>query len=481
MQDPGPGEWLLRAAGDDRDRPALITEGGALGYAELYRRLGHLTARVEAATRGSSGPFAVLTRRTERIARALYWALYSGRPLLPLDPDRRGISELMADCTIDQVFVDPELEPELPGGGERLPADWLDRADGDAIAPPRSSREQAVCLYTATSGTRSARPRAAMLTGANLAAAVEASRSRIPLGPGDRWLACLPLFHIGGLSILLRCLRAGACVVLHEGFDVARVWAALTDNEITQISLVPAMLSRLLDQSDDSPPPERLRVALVGGGPLSNSLARRAHRAGWPLCATYGLTEAASQVATHCGLSDFWQADDMGPALPGTRLEIVDEQGLPAPGVGRIRICGPTVMTGYANPAGAKGMGLHDGGFVSADLGFLDRQGHLRLLGRADDLLVSGGETIHPAEVEQRLMACPGVEDVGVSARADPIWGDLLVALVVGNISPDRIHAWARQHLGPRLRPRELVLVEALPRNALGKLDRRALARMVPV
>jgi O-succinylbenzoic acid--CoA ligase len=422
---------------------------------------------------------AVLTRNTARLAWAVYRCLYAGRPLLPLDPERSGAASLITDCGIDRLFCDPGLDTGLPDGIEVLPSEWLEQAGNEGLAPPKSPDPRAVQLYMATSGTRSTHPRAVMLSGANLTAAVEGSRARIPVYLQDRWLACLPLFHIGGLSILLRCLHAGACAVLHEGFDAQNVWAALSRHSITHISLVPAMLWRLLEHSRDASPPDHLRSALVGGGPLSPALARRALQAGWPLCATYGLSEAASQVATRCTLSRQWQQGDVGPPLPGNRVEIVDEQGRPTARVGRIKICGPTVMVGYANPSGRPGEGLCDGGFVTSDLGLVGREGHLHLLGRADEVLISGGETIHPAEVETRLTECPGVEDAAITSRADPVWGDVLVALVVGHTTPDQLLAWSRRHLASRLRPRDIVMTDALPRNGLGKLDRRALAELL--
>lgn len=328
-------------------------------------------------------------------------------------------------------------------------------------------------LLIATSGS-TGEPKSVMLSAANLEAAVQASRSRIPLEPGDIWLACLPLQHIGGIAIFYRCTEAGAAMLLHEDFDAAHVLAAMQRHGVTHVSLVPAMLARLLDAG---PPPASLKYALVGGGPLSANLAWRAHQAGWPICPTYGMSETTSQVATLAAFPPDWREGMVGPPLPGVSVEIVDEIGLPTKGEGRIRVRGPSVMLGYANAAREAGHGLLDGWFVSGDRGCFDERGNLVVLGRHDDMLVSGGVNVHPAEVEGLLLACPDVNDVAVTAVNDEVWGDRITALVVG----DNLRAvadWCRMHLPSALRPRRFLAVAALPRNAMGKLERKRLPAM---
>ncbi len=470
-----PGHWLLRCSDVRGGGSVLVSAGATLDYATLCDRLGRLAGRLDQVLTDPQGPMAVLSRSPERIAWGLFLALYRGTSLLPLDPDRSSAACLLERCRVRFAFCDEGVGQGLPAGVRALPADWLTRAWGGPTSPPRAAGADEIQLLVATSGTQSASPRAVMLSAAALAAAVGASRERLGLGAGDRWLACLPLWHIGGLSILLRCLEAGAGVVLHERFDPQRVWADLETAQISHLSLVPAMLARLLDKAADLPPPPSLRVVLVGGGPLSEPLARRAWRAGWPICPSYGSSETGSQIATRRGLDEQWQAGDVGAPLAGVRVEIVDGDGRPTPGSGRIRVSGPTLMAGYARADGASGEGLRDGCFDSGDLGRLDETGRLHLLGRADEVLVSAGENIHPGEVEALLRSCPGVCDVAVTARPDPVWGDLLVALVVGDLPAEALQAWSRAHLPSRLQPRELIPVDALPRNSLGKLERRAL------
>jgi O-succinylbenzoic acid--CoA ligase len=187
------------------------------------------------------------------------------------------------------------------------------------------------------------------------------------------------------------------------------------------------------------------------------------------------MSEAGSQVATWCGLPEDWVSGQVGTPLPGIELEIVDEDGRATSGIGRIRIRGSAVMAGYANPESQTGLGLELGWFVSGDLGRFDEQGRLTVLGRHDDMLVSGGVNVHPQAVEEVLKRCPGVTDAALTAVADDTWGDLLVALVAGEAGDEALEKWCRNELPGAMRPRRFIRVPLLPRNALGKLKRLAL------
>jgi O-succinylbenzoic acid--CoA ligase len=341
------------------------------------------------------------------------------------------------------------------------------------VAAPRRTRVEDVQLIVSTSGS-SGTPRGVMLSNANLVAAVQAARRRLGLDAASAWLCCLPLFHVGGLSILLRALEAGATVVLLDGFDADRVRSALEDHRVTHVSLVSPMLDALLACRRDAAPAS-LRVALLGGGPIDPGLVRRALARGWPVCPSYGLSENASQVATLCKPPAGWDGSDLGPPLDGLRVEIVDADGRPTAGPGRIRISGPTVMAGYVNAAGRTGDGLTGGGFTTTDLGWLDVRGHLHVAGRADDLIVSGGEQVAPQAVEAALRACPGITDIAVAGVPDATWGQRVVAVFSGRIDAQALEAWCREGLASPSRPRAFVRVQRLPRNAMGKLDRAAL------
>lgn len=313
-------------------------------------------------------------------------------------------------------------------------------------------------LVIHTSGSEG-QPKAVPLSHGQLAAAAAASNAVLPLGPGDEWLDCLPLSHIGGLSILWRCALGGAAVRLHEGFAPQQIARDLAGGSITHLSLVPAMLARLLEEG--ILPPPSLRCVLIGGAALSGDLHGKATAAGWPLYPSYGMSETAAQFATHTPADCPWREGLVGQALPGNEIAIGPD--------GRIRVRGPQVF------AGTPQQPLEDGWLVTSDLGTLDDQGRLTVLGRADDVLISGGHKVHPLEIESRLAACPGVADVAVTGLPDPAWGQRIVALVVGDGNAEEWSRWAARHLPSVLRPRTFVALDRLPRNGMGKLERQRL------
>jgi O-succinylbenzoic acid--CoA ligase len=449
-----------------------------LPYGTLLERVDRLAAllRDHRLTPGST--FAVVTRSAELLALLAHAAPRAGLALLPIGPalpaGPRGA--LLSASGVEAVVAD---DPEAAAGRCLLSAERLLGAASEAAGPALASRPlapDAVHLVCPTSGTGGT-PKGVLLTGDNLRAAVAASASRIPLTPSDAWLACVPLHHVAGLAILYRCAAAGAAVVLHPRFDPVRVLDDLDRRAITHLSLVPAMLSRLLDEAGRRRRAAALRVVLVGGGPLAPALQERARRAGWPVCPTYGLTEAASQVATLCPPpGGDWPAGLVGHPLDGLEVRIT----APGPdGAGLIEIRGPMVTVGYAGPGGARGGGPPDGWLATRDLGRIDAAGRLTVIGRADDVLVSGGENVHPVEVEHVLAQCPEIGEVAVSARPDPGWGDRLVAVWTGPATLESVECWAREHLQGAWRPRAFQHLERLPRSGPGKLDRAALRRLL--
>jgi O-succinylbenzoic acid--CoA ligase len=258
-------------------------------------------------------------------------------------------------------------------------------------------------------------------------------------------------------------------MVLHRGFDEERVWRDLYRYPVTHVSLVPAMLGRLLEAAAGRTPPKTLRVALIGGGALDPGLAARARAAGWPLVVCYGMSETASMCVVDASPRAGLQPGRVGEGLPGFRIRLSEGAR------GRIRVAGEAVMAGYVNPQLRPGDGLQGGWFDTGDLGYRDPDGGLCVSGRADDLMNSGGLRLHPQEVERLLAACPELTTVAVSSRPDPLWGDSLVAFYQGSITEAELDAWARTHVPSGLRPREFRRIEVLPRNRMGKLDRRAL------
>jgi o-succinylbenzoate---CoA ligase len=302
-----------------------------------------------------------------------------------------------------------------------------------------------------TSGT-SGEPRPVPLTLCNLDTAAQASAAVLGSEPADRWLCPLPLFHVAGLAILVRCARAATTVVLHDGFDAARVLRALRDEGITLVSVVPTMLARLREAGLDGP--EGLRAMLAGGGPVPPDLLEWARGRGIPVRCTYGMTETASQVVlTEPG-------ELSGSPLPGAELAIAQD--------GEILVRGPMVAEVALDA---------DGWLHTGDAGRIDEQGRLHVEGRLKELIVTGGENVAPARVEAVLLAHPSLADAAVAGLPDPEWGEVVTAYVVERepVPDSDLLAFCRERLAGFEAPKRVVRVASIPRNAGGKVLRSEL------
>jgi O-succinylbenzoic acid--CoA ligase len=448
---------VLAAARERPDAIALVDADGrttswrALA-ADVTARITHLAALgldgrdpgVRVAIRGEP------TR--ERVVDVLA-AIEIGVPIVMLHPrwsaaERARVLEATAPAAI--------LEGDAP------PAP---RASPDVVLPHAIDAERALAIVF-TSGTTGT-PRGAILSRRAFLASAAASAANLPLTPSDRWLLCLPLAHVGGLSILVRCLAARAAVAIAGPFSASATRDAMARTRPTLLSLVPTMLDLLLDE-DLAPLPE-LRAILLGGAACPPRLLGRALAAGLPIRTTYGLTEACSQVTT--ARSDVRSPEDgAGEPLPGIEVRIGAE--------GTIRIRGPTLFDGYLGESRPPLDG--DGFYDTGDLGVFDERGRLHVLARRTDLIVTGGENVYPAAVETALEEVPGIRAACVFGVPDDRWGAIVAAAIVaGPEAPS--DAELRERLRTRLAafaiPRRFARLPALALTPSGKLDRAATAR----
>jgi O-succinylbenzoic acid--CoA ligase len=321
-----------------------------------------------------------------------------------------------------------------------------------------------------------------MLTYGNFFWNAAGSALNLGLHNDDCWLACMPLFHVGGLSILLRGAIYGMTVEVHDGFDPVSVNQALGSGRVTIVSLVATMLRRLLDRQAGGYHPN-LRCVLLGGGPVPPDLLQECLRRGIPVAQTYGLTEAASQVSTLLPAEAVARPGSAGQPLLPVEVRIEGESGATcAPGApGEIVIRGPTVASGYYKRP-ATDAAFSDGWFHTGDFAYADADGYLYIVDRRDDVIVSGGENVYPAEVEGVLGAHGDVVDAGVFALEDAVWGQRVAAVVSllpgSHASAAALEALCRERLAAYKAPKAFYCLGELPRNASGKLLRRELRRL---
>lgn len=359
--------------------------------------------------------------------------------------------------------------------------------DGDSVQKDETTPPwdvDAIQAIIFTSGT-TGKPKGAMLTFSNHFYSAVSSGYRLGVFPKDIWLCCLPIYHVGGLAILLRSCLYGTAVELHDGFDVAAVSDSLETRKITLVSLVPTMLHRLFRHRGARPWPSSLRHALLGGAAVSAELVSTCQDRRIPVSVTYGLTEAASQVATMGPEDVLRKPGSAGKPLLFTRVAIVSEDGreLPATEAGEIIVSGPTVMAGYVQDEESSARVLQNEWLHTGDIGCLDEDGDLWVLQRRDDIIVTGGENVYPAEVEAVMKLHPAVSEACVVGIQDQEWGQRVAAAVVFRESEkssiDELLSFCRQHLAGYKLPRQTIVLHTLPQTASGKIHRQAVAEII--
>lgn len=475
----GPDPLRLRAR-ESPDRLAVVLpEGGdshpvRLTFAELDDLADRLARRIGERVLGSAGPrpegansidpptlAIVLPPSLEAVA-LVFAAGRAGMRLAPLNP-RLTPSELqgLIDRIRPPLIIRDPVELDAVGAGGTEKPGWPHRTDGREVhLHPAEPELPRFLLWT--SGTRG-RPRCVRLSMDNLLAIARGSRERLDLRADDRWLASLSLAHVGGLALVIRAVHVGSGLVVRERFDAADFNRLADEGAITHASMVPTMLRRVLDDREGRPAPSSLRCLLVGGDHTPEALLERALEAGFPVALTYGLTEASSQVATAGPELVRRKPGTVGASLPGVRLRIAAN--------GEILVRGPTVAAGEVD--------IVDGWLRTGDIGELDDDAHLRVTGRLSDRIISGGFNVDPAEVEEVLRRHPDVADAAVVGLDDPEWGERVVAAVVvekpAAVPAPELDAHCRRYLAGPKRPRSISVVDSLPRNPNGKVDRSAL------
>jgi len=299
---------------------------------------------------------------------------------------------------------------------------------------------------------------------------VQASQEVLGRSEQDNWLMVLPLFHVSGLSILMRSLYNGTAMTIMESYDEEQVLQYIHDGRINMMSLVPTILKNLEPRITH----HQLRVILLGGEFIPRPLVDACIAKQLPIYKTYGMTETFSQSVTMPVLSNLNKLDSVGKPLPRMTVHIVNPD---VDGVGEIHLNGPMVMSGYINRE------LIHGDFSTDDMGYLDEDGFLYILNRRTDLIISGGENIYPKEIEDTVYAMQGVKECAVIPVADTKWGQV-PALFVAFDDIDALGAdlkmIVRDYISSKLAkykvPKYITIMDALPRNGTGKIMRKSLA-----
>lgn len=466
------------------DRPALITAAQTFTWREVSGCVADWAARLAALGVGEGDAVMLRAHNRPEVLWVHWAAARLGAWVIPLNArlSDAEVRPLIARVSPRMVLVEDSRRLPAEQVGARVVA--LEEVPAGAGLDAAAWRWEAPLVGLFTSGT-TGQPKLVVHGARQLEAASRASAARIGGASAPVWLGTLPLFHVGGLAMAYRVLFGQGTLVLASRFDADAASEAMDLHGVTHASFVATTLQRLLEVRQGRPFHPSTQAALIGGGPVAPELLAEARALGLPCLQTYGMTEGCSQLTTES--PDAADGQTAGTPLPGTEVRIVDAEGAPvAPGVeGAIQVRGPTLFSHYFEDPTATREAWTDGWFHTGDVGVLDALGRLTVLSRRTDLIVRGGENIYPAELEQVIASHPDVEEVAVLGVADSEWGQVPVALVVCRPpgSVDVLSAYVESRLARFKRPARWVQVDALPRNAMGKVERtrlRVLAEAPP-
>ncbi len=486
-------DWLAHRTAATPDRPALVdaTSGRRETYAEVDDAVEECAARLAALGVGVGSHLGAVVSRRPAAVYAAHAAMRVGATLVPLsakltpaevspraeqaDLDlllcEAGTEEAASAADVPTYSIDDHSDwtETTDTGGE--PPNLLGASPSTFDIPEWELDDPLVMLYT--SGT-TGQPKLVVLTAKNVLASAGASAFRLGHNANDRWCSPLSPASMGGLAPVYRCAVYGTELVLAPT-DPGPLARALGKHAVTGVSLVPVLLKRLLDTADL---PERLRMVLLGGAPAPESLVERCAERGVPVAPTYGATETASQIATAQPSEAAANPGTVGRPLFMTDVSVVDDRGRPVERgeTGELVVGGPTVTPGYYGDPAATAEAFSPHGFRTGDLGYRDDGGRLYIVGRRSERIITGGETVDPAEVAAAVRSLPGVADAAVVGLPDEEFGERVAALVEpagDGVTPGALRDALRDRLAGYKLPRT-VAAGTIPRTESGTVDRAA-------
>ena len=436
-------------------------------YNDIYRGVVHVARKLELL---GASRIAILSDNSVTMAIYVLATMVVHKELLLLNVHLKPkeIKNQLAQLDVTTVLHSVERREQLPNSISTIVFESLERILSDEEADDTfdwtfEDRDIAIIMNTsATTGQFKSVP----LRWGQIRAHVQASKEVLGKTEQDNWLMILPLFHVSGLSILLRSLYNGTAVTILPKYDEAQVLKLIESENINMMSLVPTILTQL----EPSITHHKLRVILLGGEFIPMALIDACEKKSLPIYKTYGMTETFSQSVTFSVLDYPHKRDSVGKPLPGMQVRIDKPD---ADGVGEIHLTGPMVMTGYIDKEPI------DSDLNTDDIGYVDEDGFVYILNRRKDLIISGGENIYPKELEDLVYTLPSVKECAVVPVPDPKWGQvpaLFVAFHDGeSMTSDEILSFMTNSLAKYKIPKYVKILPALPRNGTGKIVRNEL------
>lgn len=458
--------WLLKQAATQPNQIAIDDGNERLSFAELKKQVEVLVGKIDHLNPGSRvGLLATNTLMSYKLALAI---MCSGRTIVWLNWRLAGeeLERQIKDSGLQLCLVENSLwRSGMTNPFKSYSAFLITNADPGELIPVFKSDWVASIMYT--SGT-TGKPKGVLQTFGNHFYSAVSSALNLGLSSADKWLCVAPIFHISGFSIIMRGLIYGMTVRLVEKFRAEEIERILANETVTIISVVPFMLKKLIQQQNKTNTHynSAFRCMLLGGGTIDREMLEICLQRSIPVVQCYGMTETCSQIVALRSIDAFLKLGSVGQPLFSTQLKLSKD--------GEILLKTPALTPGYLNLPDKLPSKMIDGWYRTGDIGHLDKEGYLYIDGRADEMLISGGENIFPQEVEQVYQRYPQVNEVAVVGQNDSVWGQVPVAFVVSDrrLSTTKLMNYGYEHLARYKVPQHYIFVSELPKNASGKIRR---------
>ncbi|WP_246941485.1 o-succinylbenzoate--CoA ligase [Bacillus pinisoli] len=481
--------WLMQRAYLTPNRVAIKVGDREITFEELHNQVLQTARRLYSLGIHKGTKVGLLSNNSMEMIELIHAIKYVGgiTVLLNTRLTSQEISWQLEDSGATYLFAESSLSTKVDNGNNIQIISFDALYDIEPCTEAEIQQEFSLLEYDTimyTSGT-TGRPKGVLHTYGNHYWSAIGSALNLGIHQNDSWLACVPFFHVSGLSILMRSVIYGMKVVILEQFSPSIVNRMIIKENISMISVVSTMLFQMVEhlEHENLHYADSLRCVLLGGGPAPKSLLEKSKSLNIPVFQTYGMTETASQLVTLSPEYSLSKLGSAGKPLFHSQVRIINEgKEQPPFQPGEIVVKGPTVTSGYYNRMEATKESIKEGWLYTGDIGYLDEEGFLFVLDRRKDLIISGGENIYPAEIEGVLLSHTNVKEAGVIGIEDEKWGQVPVAFVVGDqLTYEELEKYCLDQLAKYKVPRSFYFVQELPRNATNKLQRHKLLELVPI
>ena len=469
------------------DRIFLSTEQDSFLYKHLYGFSQRLKLQYRDVSDINDSPILILAENEPETVFLIAASFLLSIPILPLHPEttETELQKILEKAEPCAVFSTGKSKssllsdlPEISINRVMLKSEPENEFQQESFGDAASSA--GLFLTSGSTG----KPKMVVVKRRQVLFAAEASAENMKPGKNQYWLLCLPLNHVGGITVIYRSLLYGSGIHLRPDFEAEPIRKLLHENKSVMVaSMVPTMLVELLEESFFRVHFD-FKAILLGGGPISLELINRSITRGLPIVCSYGMTETCAQIAANPMLQPsgiYIPKNSVGPIFEPNRLQIRSDDGevLPSNESGKIWLKGPQIFDGYLDEELSQMAFDDDGWFHTGDYGHLNRRGHLFIETRRSDLIITGGENVNPTEVEEQLRALETVIEAGVVGIPDKKWGQRVVAFITTSTreqpEEDQLREALKEHLRSFMIPKEFIVMDEIPRTSNGKIRRKEL------